>query len=609
MANLIQIKRSLTTSSPPSLANGELAYTANGDVLFIGSNGAVVPIAGKRTPGTLTANQALVANSTGYLDYVKTANAWITTLNANGSIGTAGQVLVSNGSIVYWGTGTTGSNTQIQFNDSGVANASAGFTFDKSTNNLFVANSTNTTTLFANVSGTYANLSGQVNTGTLYVNTSANVGTYFTVNSSSANISVNTSFGGSLLTLGANVVFNANVTTNGALTTHGGTNTYFTSNTTVAGTNTVISSNTFLNANVTTTGALITLGGTNTYITSNSTISGTSTTINANTTIQGSVLNISANSTVNGSLTVINSNLTVNSTSLTINSNTNFSGRIASNFLPTVNNSYDIGSSTYYWRNGWFGTSVQIGNSNISDANGTITTNNINIGTNLTVNNIIGTTTNISSNVNFTGSHIYANSASLSVSTANVAGNLYVGQDLIISGNLTSTNVSTLSVTDPIIFLALENITDIVDIGLIAHYDATNKHTGFIRHAATDQWYLFKNWPYDPVTPVIDVANTNFHLSELNTYLISAGLVSNATNVTITANSSLAVGLTANTISLSTPLPGTSGGTGINTYTNQDILVANATNGFSKLGIGATGTVLQSNGTSLVYATLDGGSF
>ena len=35
MSNLIQIKRSLNTAVPTSLANGELAFTANGDVLYI----------------------------------------------------------------------------------------------------------------------------------------------------------------------------------------------------------------------------------------------------------------------------------------------------------------------------------------------------------------------------------------------------------------------------------------------------------------------------------------------------------------------------------------------------------------------------------------------
>ena len=62
-------------------------------------------------------------------------------INANGSYGTLGQALLSNGTSVYWATATAGSNTHIQFNDSGTANASAGFIFNKVTNNVTVANS------------------------------------------------------------------------------------------------------------------------------------------------------------------------------------------------------------------------------------------------------------------------------------------------------------------------------------------------------------------------------------------------------------------------------------------------------------------------------------
>ena len=68
MANLIQIKRSEATATPTLLANGELAWSGNSNVLFIGSNSAVTAIAGIRNPGTLTANQALVANSTSGID-------------------------------------------------------------------------------------------------------------------------------------------------------------------------------------------------------------------------------------------------------------------------------------------------------------------------------------------------------------------------------------------------------------------------------------------------------------------------------------------------------------------------------------------------------------
>ncbi|NCX56688.1 MAG: hypothetical protein EBW87_05765, partial [Burkholderiaceae bacterium] len=100
--NLIQIKRSETTANPTSLANGELAWTGNGSVLFIGNNNAVVAIAGARSPGTLTANQALVANSTSGIDRIIVANAIVTTITANGSVGTAGQILTSNGTTSHW---------------------------------------------------------------------------------------------------------------------------------------------------------------------------------------------------------------------------------------------------------------------------------------------------------------------------------------------------------------------------------------------------------------------------------------------------------------------------------------------------------------------------
>ena len=77
------ILRSLNTAVPATLANGQLAYSANGDVGYIGSNGQVVPVLGKRTPGTLTANQALVVNSTSYMDVIKTANLYIGSFTIN----------------------------------------------------------------------------------------------------------------------------------------------------------------------------------------------------------------------------------------------------------------------------------------------------------------------------------------------------------------------------------------------------------------------------------------------------------------------------------------------------------------------------------------------
>ena len=76
MANQLQIKRSALTAAPGSLVAGELAYSNTTQVLYIGSTdgGTVVPIGGFRAPGTLTANQALVANSTSGINRVIAAN-------------------------------------------------------------------------------------------------------------------------------------------------------------------------------------------------------------------------------------------------------------------------------------------------------------------------------------------------------------------------------------------------------------------------------------------------------------------------------------------------------------------------------------------------------
>jgi hypothetical protein len=91
--------------------------------------------------------------------------------------------------------------------------------------------------------------------------------------------------------------------------------------------------------------------------------------------------------------------------------------------------------------------------------------------------------------------------------------------------------------------------------------------------------------------------------------LKSGGIVSNSTTVALTANSTINVAIVANTLSLSTALPGTSGGTGLASYTAEQILVANSSNGFRALGAGAEGTVLQIASGVVAYQSLDGGTF
>ena len=84
MAGTIQVKRSANTATPTTLNMGELAWSSNGDVMFIGRQASntsnIAAIAGIRDPGTLTANQALVANSSSSINEIKAANVYFETV-------------------------------------------------------------------------------------------------------------------------------------------------------------------------------------------------------------------------------------------------------------------------------------------------------------------------------------------------------------------------------------------------------------------------------------------------------------------------------------------------------------------------------------------------
>lgn len=663
MSNLIQIKRSLNTANPVSLANGELAYTANGNVLFVGSNSTIVAIGGARTPGTLTANQALVANATSGIDKVIVANAVITSLHANGTFGSSGQVLVSNGSTVYWGTGTSGSNTEIQFNDSGVANASAAFTFNKATNTLFVANAV---TVGANVLID----TGSISVGNSTVNAFAN-STTFNLNTSGTssikigNSSVNTVINSSSISTGTlNGTFNVSptvtVTLSGDVSGTASSTLTNLANGTVSITATIQPDSVALGTD--TTGNYVST------ITAGAGISGSVASEGATPTI-AVVANNGLVSNSSGVFALANSGIVSNSTGLFANVDGS-TLELSGGFIRVKDDGIALGTkttgnyvATITSGDGLSGNATSEGAAltlNVVGSNGIISNSTgvfVKAGTGVTVNSTgvsVGQSVETSSAVTFQDITINGNtvlgSGSFDVVTFNGLVNsgifpsanathslgnttsrwlqvfaqnahseyLYVDKDVTISGNLTvtgnvvSVNVSTLSVTDSLIQLASNNtVSDSLDIGFFGSYQVgggDHEHTGLFRDASDDKYKLFKGLIPSPTTTV-DTSNNTYSIATLQAYLDSAGLVSNGTAVAITANSTLAVSITANSLSLSTPLPGTSGGTGLNTYTVEDILVANSSNGFRKLGLGSDGYVLQSNGTAVVYSTLDGGTF
>lgn len=82
----------------------------------------------------------------------------------------------------------------------------------------------------------------------------------------------------------------------------------------------------------------------------------------------------------------------------------------------------------------------------------------------------------------------------------NIGGNLTVGGNFTVNGTFSTIGVSTLEITDPIIYLAAGNTTtNIDDIGFVGNYnDGTYAHTGLVRRATDGLWYLFSGVTFEP---------------------------------------------------------------------------------------------------------------
>lgn len=522
---VIQIKRSQTTAAPPSLAEGELAYSGNGisNSLFIGlPDGAntVTRIAGGKygflhnantgnttvnviEGGILTANAVLITDANSSVNELRTAKLIINTsgntendvtsisvfanttqLGANA--GGSNTELVTSNAIKTYVDGQTAalggavSNTQVVFSNSGVFTGSAGFTFDTTSNTVFVANT-------------------------------IDVGTAVTVNTSAffvGNSTVNT------------VITSSSIDVDGTLAA---------GNTTIDGF-----------ANVTST-----LAAGNTTITGFANIS--STLAAGNTTITG-FANVSGNADISGNV-VIQTDLNVNGNSSFGSNGTDvvtFQALVGSSFIPSANLSYTLGNSSNQF--------AQVFAGNVVATNG-------------------------------------------SFSELSVSGNLTV------TGTLTTIDTVNLVVEDPLIKLARNNEVDLVDIGFYGKYANTpSKWTGLFRDASdTGTWKLFHELEAQPSDTAIDTSNNTFTIATLETFLRSGALTTNSTALAITANGSYSVNVTANSISANIVT--------ISGSTNNAIFVANSSGSLVELTLGTEGKVLQSNGTTVVYADLDGGTF
>ena len=573
--NLIQIKRSASAGTPGSLANGELGWSATSNTLFIGNFGLVTPIAGGRNPGVLTANQALVANSTSFIDSIKVANAVITKITANNTFGSDGAVLSVNASgELYWNTTAAAGPTFVQNTDSRTLSGNLFFTAaNTSIANLNVTtiNRSPTLTLSGDASGTatFNNL-GDATLSVTIENNSIALGTDTTGNY----VSTVTAGGGITISGGtgetSTPTFSANVD-NSTIEVSGGA-LRVKDNGIALGTKTTGNYVAEITAGNGITGSASAEGATPTIAVQAGTgIVSNSTGVHVN-----SSLTHLATVTVSG-VTTLNGNTVLGDASadeLTVG------GRFVSALVPSTNNSRDLGTAALSWDT-VYARDVSVGNVHLTSDASTIT-----LQGGLAVN------TNITAN------------------SATIYHNLSVGGDLSVTGTLTTINVATLSVRDSLIQLASNNtLSDVLDIGFFGNYnDGTSEFTGLFRDASDGLYKLFDSLTDAPTT-VVNTGDASFRQATLKSFLNSGALISNSTVLNITGTNDINVAFAANSLTLSTALVTTSGGTGFNTYSAGDLLTGSGST-LAKLTLGTAGQVLQvSDSTTLIYGGLDGGTF
>ena len=567
---VLQVKRSSTTAIPGSLSNGELAYSGNGvsNSLFIGhpdGSTGVIRIAGGKYPylhqttaGTLTANAAVVTDANAFVSNVFTSGLFVSSSIASPTANATAALITSitpqaNGTQL--GAAAGGSNTELVTSYAVKTYIDGQITIN-GVNTATAYTFTNTISFSANV-----NIAGNT-TSVLNIGTTA-----------AANLSANAT----------TLLFNANTAANGSInaTAYSGT----ANNANNLGGTSLATLQTQITGNAATAYSNATTYSSNASNISTGTLSADRLPANvvfwsnANyfTTKQFFDVGIQIVGNTTGMLHVGNSaaNVVANSTEIRLHANN-------TDYLTINSTAIQTGNSTVY--------------STISQT--LVNTSSLSVGGQVSINATVASFGTVA--------NIYAPSADLTVSNINT-GNLNV------TGTLTTIDTQTLQVKDNFVLVADGNAnvaTDAVDFGIygVANTANVTSYYGLGRVASGNYFQLFSTTA-SPSNTTISGASTSTLQAYLQPFGVGGAFVVNSSAMALTANATVSLSLTANTLSLTTALPSTSGGTGYGSYANGDILYASNTSYLSKLTLGGDGTVLQVQGTTLAWASLDGGTF
>lgn len=666
---IIQIKRS-TSNSSPLLQPGELGYTGNGDILFIGSPAGtdtanVIAIAGKRFPGVLTANHALVANNSSWIDAVKTAKLIIgatnetinvTSISTDGTLGTvSNNSLVTSWAVKNYIDTQTGSSTLSGLTDVTIStpannsllvyDAAAGqwenHTISGTANEVEVTFSghditvglPDSVTIATQLSVGTVEATGRINAASLGVGDFVKANTTQLFIANGVTLSVNGSVGTANQVLASNgaglywrsVDADLNEVIAGSGLTGGGDTGAVTLNVGAGSGITVNSDDIAVNP-----GSGIAANASGVHVVAGVGIVSNTTGVHVN---AGNSQVIANSSGVFIDQTAINhdslsgfvSNEHIDHSSVSVSAGAGLTGGgdlTSTRTLSVVANSGIVANTDGVFVKPGTGVTVNATGVHIGQSVGTtdgVTFGTVTVSGNLSigvVNTNIMPVANVTYNLgNNTMRWAEGHFQNVHSVTGKFDGNLEVAGDVIVVGNLVTTNVNSVVVSDPLIYLAGNNTTsDLLDIGFTGTYNdgTNNRHAGLFRDATDEVFKLFTNTTQNlSGNNEINISDATFRIATLQAYLThgnGGGLNTNATAVAITANSTLSVNIVANTLSLSTALGAASGGTGRSSLTNNAVMFGNGT-GQVGLATGTNGQILTIVSNVPTFATLDGGTF
>lgn len=253
--------------------------------------------------------------------------------------------------------------------------------------------------------------------------------------------------------------------------------------------------------------------------------------------------NINNNLEVDGDIQIDGGNLTVSTSSFNLANTTattvNFAGAATSLNLgagsgtTTVNNNLTVASNSL--------------------ANNGVVTNAFTAATLQASGNVNAAAGRIAGNFSTTGVlRVSDSTQSTAVGTgaaiinggASVGGNLYVSGNLYVAGTTTTLNSNVLVLEDPLIYLADNSTSDVLDLGLVGTFNnGTQQHSGFVRDASDGVWKIFSGVVSEPSTNgTVDFTSATYDALRIGALTSTSGTFSSTLSAT-SSNVNTAAGL------------------------------------------------------------------